>query len=45
MDTVRRALARGLLMNVAQKTEDGHYESLDTGRQCYIYPQSVSPLP
>ena len=45
MDTVRRALARGLLMNVAQLTEDGHYESLDTGRQCYIHPQSVSPLP
>ena len=37
MDTVRRALARGLFM-----TGDGHYESLDTGHQCYIHPQSVS---
>ena len=45
MDTARRALARGPFMNVAQLTEDGHNESLDTGRQCYIYPQSVSPLP
>ena len=42
MDTVRRALARGLFMNVAQLTVDGHYVSLDTGRQCYIHPQSVS---
>ena len=41
MDTVRRALARGLFMNVAQLTVDGHYVSLDTGRQCYIHPQSV----
>ena len=38
MDTVRRALARGLFMNVAQLMEDGHYVSLDTGRQCYIHP-------
>ena len=37
MDTVRRALARGLFM-----TGDGHYASLDTGHQCYIHPQSVS---
>lgn len=41
MDLVRKALARGLFMNVAQLTLDGHYVSLDTGQQCYIHPQSV----
>ena len=41
MDTVRMALARGLFMNVAQLTVDGHYVSLDTGKKCHIHPQSV----
>eukprot|EP00090_Calanus_glacialis_P000574 TRINITY_DN10355_c0_g1_i1.p1 TRINITY_DN10355_c0_g1~~TRINITY_DN10355_c0_g1_i1.p1 ORF type:complete len:514 (-),score=228.41 TRINITY_DN10355_c0_g1_i1:51-1466(-) len=41
MDTVRKALARGLFMNVAQLTVDGHYVALDSGQQCYIHPQSV----
>ena len=41
MDRVRMALARGLFMNVAQLTVEGHYVSLDTGRICHIHPQSV----
>lgn len=41
MDTVRMALARGLFMNVAQLTVEGHYVSLDTGKKCHIHPQSV----
>jgi len=41
MDMVRKALARGLFMNVAQLTTDGHYVALDSGQQCYIHPQSV----
>ena len=41
MDNIRKALARGLFMNIAQLTVDGHYVSLDTGHQCYIHPQSV----
>jgi len=41
MDTVRKALARGLFMNVAQLTIDGHYVALDSGQKCYIHPQSV----
>ena len=41
MDTVRKALARGLFMNVAQLTVDGHFVALDSGQQCYIHPQSV----
>jgi len=41
MDTVRKALARGLFMNVAQLTTEGHYVALDSGQQCYIHPQSA----
>ena len=41
MDMVRKALARGLFMNVAQLTVDGHYVALDSGQKCFIHPQSV----
>ena len=41
MDTVRRALARGLFINVAQRTTEGHYVTLDSGQKCHIHPQSV----
>jgi len=41
MDVVRKALASGLFMNVAQLTIDGHYVALDSGQQCHIHPQSV----
>jgi len=41
MDLVRKALARGLFMNVAQLTVDGHYVALDSGQKCFIHPQSV----
>jgi len=41
MDNVRKALARGLFMNVAQLTVDGHYVALDSGQKCFIHPQSV----
>jgi len=41
MDTIRKALARGLFMNVAQLTTEGHYVALDSGQKCFIHPQSV----
>merc|ERR1719427_1678260 len=41
MDVVRKALGRGLFMNVAQLTLEGHYVALDSGQKCYIHPQSV----
>ena len=41
MDTVRKALARGLFINVAQRTTEGHYVTLDSGEKCHIHPQSV----
>jgi len=41
MDMVRKALSRGLFMNVAQLTVDGHYVALDSGQKCFIHPQSV----
>jgi hypothetical protein len=41
LDTVRRALAQGLFMNVAQLTLEGHYVALDSGQHCHLHPQSV----
>jgi len=41
MDTVRKALATGLFTNVAQRTTEGHYVTLDSGQKCHIHPQSV----
>ena len=39
MDTVRRALARGLFMNVVQVTVDGHYVSLNDALHHLPHPQ------
>ena len=41
MDNVRKALAHGLFMNVAQLTTEGHWVALDSGQKCHIHPQSV----
>jgi ATP-dependent RNA helicase DHX33 len=41
LDTVRRALAQGLFINVAQLTLEGHYVALDSGQHCHLHPQSV----
>merc|ERR1711915_462371 len=41
MDTVRKAVARGLFMNVAQLSIDGHYVALDSGQHVHIHPSSV----
>jgi hypothetical protein len=40
-DTIRRALARGLFMNVAQLTVEGHYVALDSGQHVHLHPSSV----
>ena len=40
-DTLRRALARGLFMNVAQLTVEGHYVALDSGQHVHLHPSSV----
>ena len=41
LDNVRKALAHGLFMNVAQLTTEGHWVALDSGQKCHIHPQSV----
>eukprot|EP00088_Acartia_fossae_P055890 TRINITY_DN6499_c0_g1_i5.p1 TRINITY_DN6499_c0_g1~~TRINITY_DN6499_c0_g1_i5.p1 ORF type:complete len:681 (+),score=96.89 TRINITY_DN6499_c0_g1_i5:39-2081(+) len=41
MDTLRKAIARGLFMNVAQLSVEGHYVTLDSGQHVHIHPSSV----
>jgi len=41
IETVRRAIARGLFMNVAQLSVEGHYVALDSGQHVHIHPSSV----
>jgi len=41
METVRKAVARGLFMNVAQLSLEGHYVALDSGQHVHIHPSSV----
>ena len=41
MEVVRQAVARGLFMNVAQLSAEGHYVALDSGQHVHIHPSSV----
>ena len=40
-EVVRKAIARGLFMNVAQLSVEGHYVSLDSGQHVHIHPGSA----
>lgn len=41
LETLRKAIACGLFMNVAQLSAEGHYVALDSGQHVYIHPSSV----
>merc|ERR1719154_358441 len=41
MEVVRKAIGRGLFMNIAQLALEGHYVALDSGQHVYIHPSSV----
>jgi len=41
MEVIRKAIARGLFMNVAQLSVEGHYVALDSGQHVFIHPGSV----
>ena len=41
METLRKAVARGLFMNVAQLSIEGHYVAMDSGQHVHIHPSSV----
>ena len=41
LDTLRKAIACGLFMNVAQLSSEGHYVALDSGQHVHIHPSSV----
>ena len=41
VEVLRKAIAKGLFMNVAQLTLEGHYVALDSGQHVHIHPSSV----